>query len=474
MRDYLQQWNLLAAHIRDGKSFSGHERNCAFLNLGPQTQWANVSGVSGFDLDDDGRAIGVTDWDQDGDLDLWVTNRTGPRLRYLENKYDSESSSVRIKLADTVGNRDAIGARVELHSANGMPVVSRTLRAGGGFLSQSSKWLHFGIPNGFEISHATIRWPDGSIFAARGIQNGRRYTFTRTLQSIAQTVSPRIARQVAPRDEDALPQKPNDMAKVILTQRPPAPAIQSNASRDGVTLVVLFASWCERCRSELVELSEHVDELARSGITVVALSVDDVATGQTDVVIDDSLRPKLAAKLQFITASAETVKELTELHRTAIYSDQSLPLPTSFLLDQSGRVAVIYKGPVTAASVLADASIARNATTQLADAFPFPGQSGISRFDISAIGFAEAYEEAGDFDMAEQNLVRYLVTTQRAIQAGTASADRETVTQLESTYYRLALLLKRQERHQELKTLIRQSLQRFPNSARLRQLQPKN
>ena len=75
--------------LRQGKSFSGGERNCVYLNTGG-TRFANVSAVSGLDFDDDCRAIAATDWDHDGDIDLWLANRTGPRLRLMRN--------------DTVGN----------------------------------------------------------------------------------------------------------------------------------------------------------------------------------------------------------------------------------------------------------------------------------------------------------------------------------------------------------------------------------
>ena len=43
--------------LREGHSFSGHERNCAFLNCHPSSpRFANVSAVTGFDFPDDGRA----------------------------------------------------------------------------------------------------------------------------------------------------------------------------------------------------------------------------------------------------------------------------------------------------------------------------------------------------------------------------------------------------------------------------------
>ena len=68
--------------IFEGRAFSGRERNCCFLNLGG-ARFADVSAVTGLDSLDDGRGAATVDWDLDGDQDLWVTNRTGPRVRFL-------------------------------------------------------------------------------------------------------------------------------------------------------------------------------------------------------------------------------------------------------------------------------------------------------------------------------------------------------------------------------------------------------
>ena len=82
---YRAGWQATKELLRRGRSFSGHEPNCAFLNC-RGVPFANVSAVTGLDFKDDGRAVAVTDWDHDGDLDLWLRNRTGPRLRLMRNE----------------------------------------------------------------------------------------------------------------------------------------------------------------------------------------------------------------------------------------------------------------------------------------------------------------------------------------------------------------------------------------------------
>ena len=105
--------------VRSGKSFSGQERNCCFLNLngGGQTRFADISTISGFDFPDDSRAVCLTDWDHDGDVDLWVANRNAPQLRLLRNDAGPRGAFIALVLEGTRCNRDAIGARVEVHPA---------------------------------------------------------------------------------------------------------------------------------------------------------------------------------------------------------------------------------------------------------------------------------------------------------------------------------------------------------------------
>ena len=50
-------------------SFSGHERNCLFLNQAG-TRFKDVSAISGVDNVADGRAFAVWDYDHDGWFDL--------------------------------------------------------------------------------------------------------------------------------------------------------------------------------------------------------------------------------------------------------------------------------------------------------------------------------------------------------------------------------------------------------------------
>ena len=140
--------------------------------------------VSGIDFPDDGRGLAVVDWDHDGDLDLWLSNRSAPRIRFLRNNSTGANQSLMLHLIGngTTTNRDAIGARVEVTTTGENTDDDshlkriKTLRAGEGFLSQSSKWVGIGLGTAAGIEKVTVRWPGGSTETFTGVEPGGRYT----------------------------------------------------------------------------------------------------------------------------------------------------------------------------------------------------------------------------------------------------------------------------------------------------------
>ena len=161
-----------------GRSFSGNERNCFFINLG-NGKFADISGLSGLDFPDDGRAISVTDWDNDGDLDLWITNRNAPRLRLMRNdtKEDNPFISILLKGNGETVNKDAIGARIEIINGKNSEKFKQiqTLRAGQGFLSQSSKWIQFALNETIKSIDIKISWPDGTVSKTQDVLPNKKY-----------------------------------------------------------------------------------------------------------------------------------------------------------------------------------------------------------------------------------------------------------------------------------------------------------
>ena len=105
---YKQGWQALNRLLHEDGSFSGNERHCVFLNTGDfaaEGRFADISAASGLDFADDGRAVAVADWDFDGDLDLWITNRTAPRVRFMRNDCASGSADLGLPARSTRSNK---------------------------------------------------------------------------------------------------------------------------------------------------------------------------------------------------------------------------------------------------------------------------------------------------------------------------------------------------------------------------------
>ena len=120
------------------------------------------------------------DYDNDGDLDLFVTNSNTSSFFY-ENKilnFDDSAPAMnwlKIKLQGTISNRDAIGTVLEIVTSEG--VYSRYY-SGVGFLGQSLKPVHFGLNQITEIQEITVKWPSGLEETYENLDVNQTYKLT--------------------------------------------------------------------------------------------------------------------------------------------------------------------------------------------------------------------------------------------------------------------------------------------------------
>ncbi len=116
-----------------------------------------VDSGSGMRLEKVSRGFAYSDYDNDGDLDLLVTNLRGkPDL--LENR-GGQNTWLILKLIGARSNRDAIGARVKVTTGNLTQI--REVRSGSSYLSQNDMRLHFGLGKHRQVDRVEIRWPSG-------------------------------------------------------------------------------------------------------------------------------------------------------------------------------------------------------------------------------------------------------------------------------------------------------------------------
>lgn len=107
----------------------------------------------------DAKALVVTDYDQDGWPDLFVTRNNGRTLA-LRNHGVPGHHSFAVALRGLASNPSAVGARISVKLKDGR-IQTGEVQAGSGYLSQSTASLFFGFLEGNVPQSITVRWPDG-------------------------------------------------------------------------------------------------------------------------------------------------------------------------------------------------------------------------------------------------------------------------------------------------------------------------
>jgi hypothetical protein len=118
-----------------------------------------------------GRGSAVADYDNDGDIDIAVSNSGGP-LQLLRND-GKHGGWIGFVLRGKKSNRQGIGARLILETDNRRQV--RESKAGDSYLSSSDPRIHFGL--GTAIPRLlTIRWPSGVVQDVKDLKPGSYQT----------------------------------------------------------------------------------------------------------------------------------------------------------------------------------------------------------------------------------------------------------------------------------------------------------
>jgi len=152
------------AQFRAGASHA--QRKLLFRNIGSR-RFSDVTSRAGpgFALEKVGRGLVAGDIDNDGDLDLLVTNN-GETADLLRNDGPSGHALV-VRLIGTQSNRDGIGARLRL-TAGGRTQL-REVKAGSSYLGQNDVRQHFGLGDATRAERLEVRWPSGRVDVAQDL-----------------------------------------------------------------------------------------------------------------------------------------------------------------------------------------------------------------------------------------------------------------------------------------------------------------
>jgi hypothetical protein len=122
-----------------------------------------------------GRGSILGDYDNDGDLDLFVSNNN-QEAYLLRNDGGSQNNWLIIKTIGTKSNRDGIGARITVFSGDLSQVDE--IRSGTSYLSQNESRIHFGLGKREIVNRLEIRWPSGLVEFYREIGVNQFITVT--------------------------------------------------------------------------------------------------------------------------------------------------------------------------------------------------------------------------------------------------------------------------------------------------------
>ncbi len=403
VESYAAGWASMGWLTRQGLSWSGPERNVCFLGTG-EGRFLEAGGALGLDFADDGRSVARVDWDMDGDLDLLLRSRSTPRLRFLENRVPRRGNWIAVK---PVATASALGARLEVQATdeNGQEQIwMRSLRAGEGYLSQSSEWLHVGIGQS-KNPRVDIVWPGGeresfgpaaagkAWIAVQGEGRSEEYLPAESgggQGGLREFAGAGTDNKVQTQESStAYAKQVGAAGRYVLATPYVLPSLAIKTSRGGELslggvlkhrqgdtpkplVLMLWSADCAPCLSELEEWSQAKNQVEAHGLSVLALELKPQTGAQ---LTGPSNR---LAQLGWPYPQAELPPESAHLlHALAGYftdSTRPLALPMSLLIDGHGQIQALYWGRVSPQTAMRDIGLFDlTGPDRLRKAMPFDG-----------------------------------------------------------------------------------------------------
>ena len=159
-----------------GETNDGRGEVRLFRNLGPDG-WKDVTADVGLDKIElkSPRAIIAGDYDNDGAVDLLITQNHGPAV-LLRNVGGNKNNSLRLALKGLADNKSAIGTKVEVFSDG----IRQKFEVYGssGYLGQNSPYLTIGLGQAKQADVVRLLWPTGVLQDEIEVAAGKLQTIT--------------------------------------------------------------------------------------------------------------------------------------------------------------------------------------------------------------------------------------------------------------------------------------------------------
>lgn len=114
-----------------------------------------------------GRGIACNDIDNDGDIDLLISNNQDT-VSYYQNDLSQGHHYVKIRLQGKAPNTQALGARIAVTPTTGL-VQTQEVRINNNFTSTNAVEAHFGLGKETAQVNITVIWPDNSESVYNGM-----------------------------------------------------------------------------------------------------------------------------------------------------------------------------------------------------------------------------------------------------------------------------------------------------------------